>query len=162
MSSVVPEGWSKQSLRDSLTSLPKSTLSSGVSEKAGYYNFYVCSAKVLKSFHQEVSKPSLLFSTGGEAAVHFAISKYSYSTDVWATRFEGALCDEYVFRLLEDNIEKINYAGFQGSGIKHLDKEFIKKLELVVPPLPEQKKIASILSSVDKVIEHTQKQIDKL
>ena len=30
------------------------------------------------------------------------------------------------------------------------------------PPLPEQKKIASILTSVDEVIEDTQKQIDKL
>ena len=33
---------------------------------------------------------------------------------------------------------------------------------MVVPPLPEQKKIASILTSVDEVIENTQKQIDKL
>ena len=36
------------------------------------------------------------------------------------------------------------------------------ELELTVPPLPEQKKIASILNSVDEVIETTQKQIDKL
>ena len=34
--------------------------------------------------------------------------------------------------------------------------------EIPIPPLPEQKKIASILTSVDKVIENTQKQIDKL
>ena len=33
---------------------------------------------------------------------------------------------------------------------------------ILLPPLPEQKKIASILTSVDKVIENTQKQIDKL
>ncbi len=33
---------------------------------------------------------------------------------------------------------------------------------LSFPPLPEQKKIASILTSVDEVIENTQKQIDKL
>jgi type I restriction enzyme, S subunit len=36
------------------------------------------------------------------------------------------------------------------------------ELELIVPPLPEQKKIASILTSVDEVIEKTQSQIDKL
>ena len=35
-------------------------------------------------------------------------------------------------------------------------------LEITIPPLPEQKKIASILTSVDEVIETTQKQIDKL
>ena len=34
--------------------------------------------------------------------------------------------------------------------------------EIPIPPLPEQKKIASILTSVDEVIENTQKQIDKL
>jgi type I restriction enzyme, S subunit len=33
---------------------------------------------------------------------------------------------------------------------------------ILLPPLPEQKKIASILTSVDEVIESTQKQIDKL
>ena len=35
-------------------------------------------------------------------------------------------------------------------------------LEISIPPLPEQKKIASILTSVDEVIEKTQSQIDKL
>jgi type I restriction enzyme S subunit len=38
----------------------------------------------------------------------------------------------------------------------------MKKFKLPIPPLPEQKKIASILTSVDEVIENTQKQIDKL
>jgi len=38
----------------------------------------------------------------------------------------------------------------------------MKKVCLPIPPLSEQKKIASILTSVDEVIENTQKQIDKL
>ena len=38
----------------------------------------------------------------------------------------------------------------------------ILKMNVLLPPLPEQKKIASILTSVDDVIENTQKQIDKL
>ena len=36
------------------------------------------------------------------------------------------------------------------------------EIELLLPPLPEQKKIAAILTSVDEVIEATQRQIDKL
>lgn len=162
MSSVVPEGWSRQKLGDSLIPRPKSKLPSGESNPLGYYDFYVCSHKVLKSFHDEYSSPSILFSTGGEASVHLATERYAFSTDVWATEFEGDICNEYVFRLLEENIRTINYSGFQGSGIKHLDKSFIEKLEFSIPPLPEQKKIASILTSVDEVIENTQKQIDKL
>lgn len=36
------------------------------------------------------------------------------------------------------------------------------EIEILSPPLPEQKKIASILASVDEVIKNAQKQIDKL
>jgi type I restriction enzyme S subunit len=162
MSSLVPEGWSRKKLGDSLIPRPKSKLPSGESNPLGYYDFYVCSHKVLKSFHNEYSSPSILFSTGGEASVHLATERYAFSTDVWATEFEGDICNEYVFRLLEENIRTINYSGFQGSGIKHLYKSFIEKIEFSIPPLPEQKKIASILTSVDEVIESTQKKIDKL
>jgi type I restriction enzyme S subunit len=40
--------------------------------------------------------------------------------------------------------------------------EKLSQLELNLPPLPEQQKIAQILTSVDEVIEKTQAQIDKL
>ena len=46
--------------------------------------------------------------------------------------------------------------------VKHLSVNDIREVEKAFPPLPEQKKIASILTSVDEVIETTQKQIDKL
>lgn len=43
-----------------------------------------------------------------------------------------------------------------------LNKEKINQIEGLFPPLPEQQKIATILSSVDNVIESTQAQINKL
>lgn len=43
-----------------------------------------------------------------------------------------------------------------------LNKDKMSRIVGLFPPLPEQKKIASILTSVDEVIENTQKQIDKL
>jgi len=43
-----------------------------------------------------------------------------------------------------------------------INKSTFGSITLPIPPLPEQKKIASILTSVDEVIENTQKQIDKL
>lgn len=49
-----------------------------------------------------------------------------------------------------------------GSTVLHLDTKRVKELELNFPPLPEQKKIASILTSVDQVIENTRKKINKL
>jgi type I restriction enzyme S subunit len=43
-----------------------------------------------------------------------------------------------------------------------LNKEKLRNIEAILPPLPEQQKIAQILTSVDDVIEKTQAQIDKL
>jgi len=43
-----------------------------------------------------------------------------------------------------------------------LNKEKINQIEAVLPPLPEQQKIAAILSSVDDVIDKTRAQINKL
>ena len=49
-----------------------------------------------------------------------------------------------------------------GSAQPGLNSNFIQNLPVKIFPLPEQKKIASILTSVDEVIENTQKQIEKL
>jgi len=49
-----------------------------------------------------------------------------------------------------------------GNATKFINKSNLYDIPFLTPPLPEQKKIASILTSVDEVIENTQKQIDKL
>lgn len=67
---------------------------------------------------------------------------------------------KYVFR--GDDFREDMRPLAQGSTRFNLSKGNLAKLSLLVPPLPEQKKIASILTSVDEVIENTQKQIDKL
>ena len=46
--------------------------------------------------------------------------------------------------------------------VKHLSVNDIREVEKAFPPLPEQQKIASILTSVDEMIEKTQLQTDKL
>jgi type I restriction enzyme S subunit len=43
-----------------------------------------------------------------------------------------------------------------------INSESLGKIQLVVPPLPEQRKIASILTAVDEVIEKTEAQVSKL
>ena len=162
MNEAVPKGWTHRILGDALTTLPKSKLPSGAANPNGFFDFYVCSKEIQKSDYCEHKKPSILLSTGGEAAIHFPQTNYSYSTDIWAISFKDPFCNEFIFRILENSIEYLNYSGFQGSGIKHLDKDFLKRQKILCPPISEQKKIASILSSVDELIENTQKQIDKL
>ena len=67
----------------------------------------------------------------------------------------------YLQQALEDSMDKLAESS-HGSTMKHIKKGVLDEFQLAVPPLIEQKKIASILISVDEVIENTQKQIDKL
>ena len=59
----------------------------------------------------------------------------------------------FIYHVLKGGVKPEGYKG-------HYPK--LRETEFWIPPLPEQKKIASILTSVDEVIENTQKQIDKL
>ena len=52
-----------------------------------------------------------------------------------------------------------NYITRQGAGRYKLTKDALEKIELILPPLPEQEKIAEILTNCDKVIELKQKLI---
>lgn len=139
-------------LGDYIMPMPKSELLAKSKNENGYYNFYVCSKHVQKSFHADKTDPAILLSTGGEAAVHYAAGKYSYSTDVWAFKLRTKTETKYLHRVLELNLDKVNQLGFQGSGIKHLDKNFIKNMRIILPHAPMQEKITSILDLVDKRI----------
>ncbi len=49
----------------------------------------------------------------------------------------------------------------QGSTVKGLTRDYLKNLKFSLPPLPEQKKIADILSTVDQAIERVNEAIEK-
>jgi type I restriction enzyme S subunit len=59
---------------------------------------------------------------------------------------------------LRPEIEKLS----AGSTFAEISSTNVKKIRVTIPSLPEQQKIATILTSVDDVIEKTQAQIDKL
>ncbi len=70
---------------------------------------------------------------------------------------------QYVFQYLSSPEGKQRLIDLASSTAQPaLSLSIIKNYKLPIPPLPEQKKIAAILTSVDTVIEKTQAQIDKL
>jgi type I restriction enzyme S subunit len=102
--------------------------------------------------------------TGGVASVHLGKGKYAYSTDTWAIRIKESakLTQPYAYRALELSLPKIDYAGFEGSGLRHLRKSYVKDFRFLAPShSAPQKRIVSILDSIDTTIEKTEALIAK-
>ncbi|MGR6861510.1 restriction endonuclease subunit S [Aliivibrio salmonicida] len=69
-------------------------------------------------------------------------------------------CDSEWFFNYFKNRNITNFLSRQGAGRFKLNKATLEKLPMLVPPLPEQRKIAQILSTWDKAITTTEKLID--
>lgn len=68
---------------------------------------------------------------------------------------------EYLYHAIKPVVDKF-LSTLQGSARGFLTQKGFALAEILLPPLPEQQKIATILSSVDDVIEKTRAQVDKL
>jgi len=156
--------WALLRLGDFLSELPKSTLPASCAEGNGAYAFYCSSSepKAADTWLQE--QPAILMGTGGVASVHLGKGRYAYSTDTWAIRIKESakLTQPYAYRVLELSLPKIDYAGFEGSGLRHLRKSYIKDFRFLAPSdSAPQKRIVSILDGIDTAIEKTEALITK-
>lgn len=80
------------------------------------------------------------------------------------TRDERQTDPEFLFRVLSSQPVQADISeGVQGStGLKNINLDRLRALAVLLPPLPEQRKIAAILSSVDDDIEKTQAVIEQV
>ncbi|MBT2663043.1 restriction endonuclease subunit S [Bacillus sp. ISL-45] len=84
--------------------------------------------------------------------------------DGWLTLydFQDEVDKDFLYYLLSSPVVKEQYASFAaGSGVQNLNKEVVKKVQVLLPSLPEQQSIASILSDFDEHIDNLTKLIEK-
>ena len=72
-----------------------------------------------------------------------------------------SLSTDYLFYFLQANSNALGRLA-TGTTVKGLRTDTLRSLQVQLPPLPEQRKIADILSSVDAAIEKTQAIIDQV
>ena len=85
------------------------------------------------------------------------------STDILALRPRSNCHQQYLYWLLaSDDVLRASLESAAGNVMPRTSWTDLANTFAVVPPLPEQKKIAAILTSVDEVIEKTEAQIAKL
>lgn len=80
--------------------------------------------------------------------------------------FKNLICSEkiwnkYLFWFLKSKKEYLNSLG-RGATFKEISKEIVSQIEIPLPQLPEQQRIASILDKIESLVVLCNKQIMKL
>jgi type I restriction enzyme S subunit len=76
-------------------------------------------------------------------------------------RSNDLITNFFFYLLSHPKIRNFMKRNAQGTNVLHLNHQLVASLKLPLPPLPEQKKIAEILSTVDEAIEKVDESIAK-
>ena len=141
--------------------LPKSKRQASYGNKEiEQYKFYTSSSICNKYVDEpDYTEESLIIGTGGNANIKYDTS-FSCSTDnfILATDSKNIQL-KYIYYYLLTNLNILEN-GFQGVGLKHISKEYVKNIKIPIPPLEEQKKYIKYCENNQKEIENNQKEIE--
>ena len=103
------------------------------------------------------------FIIGAPILIKSIDGKLVYSMDLTRLIFNKFKVDStFLFYYLTHETVRRKMKSFaQGTNVLHLNHELVKNMKISLPPLPEQKAIAQILSTVDEAIQKTDEIIEK-
>ncbi|NJO00856.1 MAG: restriction endonuclease subunit S [Bacteroidia bacterium] len=182
---AIPADWDVKSLKEIGTFLKGKGVSKSEIQEEGlpcltYGELYTRHNDVIKRFTSFISEESaknstelkfgdILFAGSGETLKE--IGKSSAFVDDFPAYAGGDIVilrqtsqNPYFLGYLLNNgiVSKQKHRLGQGHSVVHIYSSSLSKLQIPVPPLPEQQKIAEILSTWDQAISTTQKLIDEL
>ncbi|GAA7604224.1 restriction endonuclease subunit S [Helicobacter pylori] len=107
------------------------------------YPFFTSGDNTLSYPKAIIDGRNCFLNTGGNAGIKFYVGKASYSTHTWcicANEFS-----DYLYLLLSSIKTHINQSFFQGTSLKHLQKNLLKKYPIYMPSVHEIKKFNQII-----------------
>ncbi|MFT2677605.1 restriction endonuclease subunit S [Helicobacter pylori] len=107
------------------------------------YPFFTSGDNILSYPKAIIDGRNCFLNTGGNAGIKFYVGKASYSTDTWcicANEFS-----DYLYLLLSSIKTHINQSFFQGTSLKHLQKNLLKKYPIYMPSAHEITKFNQIM-----------------
>jgi type I restriction enzyme, S subunit len=154
--------WKEVRIGEIIKEFKKTNRLSSEGKNNGIYPFFNNSSKDFNKYLNEFDFDGelIITNTGGVAYFDYYNGKCATMSDCFV--FTSNQNVKYLYLILKKIEKKINYIGFTGSGIKHLDKNYFKNIKILLPSLPEQEKIAKTLENQDKEIELLQEEIDQL
>ncbi len=109
-----------------------------VEELPGDYPFFTSGSSILECNDYLVDNRNIYLNTGGNADIKFYVGKTAYSTDTWCISAKYDL-EDYLFLLLKTIKNELNIKYFQGTGLKHLQKDLLKNRKIYIPNESEAK-----------------------
>lgn len=136
--------------------------------KEGYLdlnNAYLVSEEVYQKFtknHSPQKGDIVISRVGSYGMISYVDTDKKFCIGQNTAIINPIINGKYLFYVLQSSIIKKQIDNqVDGSSQKSLSLKNIKDLKVIVPPLPEHKKIAAILSSVDEAIAKTQAVIEQ-
>jgi len=142
------------SLNDFITFLPKSKRKSGDGQENGDYNFFVSSQTKIKKFDTfDYIDESIILGTGGQASIHID-KEFCTSADtfIFKSKDQSVLTNKFIYHMLRGNINILEQ-GFRGGGLKHLSKDYVKNINIPLPPLEIQEQIVKEIEGYQQIID---------
>ena len=127
---------------------PKSHIQASLGESIGEFPFFTSSQIQNKFLNQYLfDSEYLIMGTGGIASIHYYNGKFAVSTDCIVLEIDDNYDTKFIYYFLKDNQKLIDDLGFEGSGLKHLQKDFLFNLKVDNIPLVQQKQISIYLDN---------------
>jgi len=133
---------------------PKSKRCASYGNKTGTYNFYTSSNKVQKCEEADYNEDVLIIGSGGVANIK-KDNIFSCSADNFILKPTNKIHLNYLYILFKGNMALLSN-GFTGSVLKHLSKDYLKKIKI---KLPKNKQLIQDLEPTFQQIETLQNEV---
>ena len=158
---LLTNGIKTEKFVDYIEYISKTSFASGDGKEKGKYPFYINSTdgnyKFTDSYTHEGKH--LIVNTGGQAFIQISEEKFSAMADNLIIKIRKNLYGVYYY--LKGIESRINYIGFQGTGIRHLDQNWLKRQYVILPPISD-KKIEALEENTNNYIKILEIKLKKL
>ena len=146
-------------LGDICTFLAKSKRKASHGNASGKYPFYT-SSQICSKYCDvpDYTDECLIIGTGGNANIKYS-SRFSCSADNIVMTIHGAET-KYVYYYLYNNIHILE-KGFVGTGLKHISKDYVKKIKIPIPPLDRQIEVIQYIEKTENINNSLAKKIER-
>ncbi|MDE1499121.1 restriction endonuclease subunit S [Ligilactobacillus salivarius] len=145
----IPDGWASSKLKNIIVENPKSKIKVSDVKNDGEIPFFTSGTDILSTSESIVSGLNCYLNTGGNADVKYYYGEASYSTDTWCITAENET--KYILPFVLNKIKpSMDKVFFQGTGLRHLQKNLLREYQFCLPDSNVVKKFSKLASDIFK------------